>query len=234
MEFLDLLLGTLQMGAHLHKHILVMHHKHPGNIGLDPRSLELVLLPLLQQVIDGVPQLIMISAAVGGDHLPYNVSYYILVSGPEGWTLVSAEHIRSANDFHDCLVLFSARVRNSLDSELWQSGDVDVVQQIPQSAGGDRGFISKSFDLVGVTECLVLLDVAPRSVVFIFFTFSLVALFIFFLVVFFLPLVMVIILWHLLSFLRVFPYRYCDHNLEGVLPLKNVLQLWLGWHIPCR
>jgi hypothetical protein len=34
------------MGAHLHKHILVMHHKHPGNIGLDLRSLELVLLPL--------------------------------------------------------------------------------------------------------------------------------------------------------------------------------------------
>jgi hypothetical protein len=84
MEFLDLLLGTLQTGAHLHKHILVMHHKHPGNIGLDPRSLQLVLLPLLQQVIDGVPQLIMISAAVGGDHLPYNVSYCILVSGPEG------------------------------------------------------------------------------------------------------------------------------------------------------
>jgi hypothetical protein len=34
------------MSTHLHKHILVMHHKHPRNIGLDPRSLELVLLPL--------------------------------------------------------------------------------------------------------------------------------------------------------------------------------------------
>jgi hypothetical protein len=46
MEFLDLLLGSLQMGAHLHKYILVMHHKHPGNISLDPRNLELVFLPL--------------------------------------------------------------------------------------------------------------------------------------------------------------------------------------------
>jgi hypothetical protein len=40
---------------------------------------------------------------------------------------VSAEHIRSAIDFHDCLVLFSARARNSLDSELWQSADLDAV-----------------------------------------------------------------------------------------------------------
>jgi hypothetical protein len=127
-----------------------MHHKHPGNIGLDPKSLELVLLPLWQQVIDSVPQLIMIPAAVGGDRLPCSVSYCILVSGPEGWTLVSAEHIRSTDDLHDCLVLFLARVWNSLDIELWRSCDVDAVKQIPQSASGDRGFISKSFDLIGV------------------------------------------------------------------------------------
>jgi hypothetical protein len=113
---------------------------------------------------------------------------------------VLAEHIGSTDDLHDCLVLFSARARNSLDSELWQSGDVDVVQQIPQSASGDQGFISKSFDLVGVVECLILLGVAPRSVAFIFFTFSLVATF-FFLIVFFLLLVMVMVLQHQLSFL---------------------------------
>jgi hypothetical protein len=117
--------------------------------------------------------------------MPCSVSYCILVSGPEGWSLVSAEHIGSTDDLRDCLVLFSARAQNSLDSELWRSGDVDVVQQIPQPASGDRGFISKSFDLVGVVECLVLLGVAPRSVVFIFFTFSLVATF-FVLIVFFL------------------------------------------------
>jgi hypothetical protein len=104
-----------------------MHHKHPGNISLDPRNLELVFLPLRQQVIDGVPQLVMISAVVGGDHLPCSISYYIRVSGPEGWTLVTAEHIRSADDFLDWLVLFSARARNFLDSELWRSGDANAV-----------------------------------------------------------------------------------------------------------
>jgi hypothetical protein len=192
-------------------------------------------------VVDGVPKLIMISVAVGGDRLPCSVSYCILASGPEGWSLVSAEHIGSAEDLHDCLVLFSARARNSLDSELWQSGDVDVVQQIPQSSHEDRGFISKSFDLVGVVECLILLGVAPRSVVFIFFAFSLIALFFFLLVVFFLPMivVVVIVLWQLWLFcrcsLRFLSLKCHDHNLEWFLLLRRVvLWLLLRWHIPWR
>jgi hypothetical protein len=126
--------------------------------------------------------------------MPCNVSYRILTSGPEGWSLVSAKHIGSAEDLHDCLILFLARARNSLDSDLWRSGDVDAVQQIPQSASGDRGFISKSFDLIDVVECLILLSVDPSSVVFIIFAFSLVALFFFVLIVFFLSLVMVVVL----------------------------------------
>jgi hypothetical protein len=82
-------------------------------------------------VVDSVPQLMIISTVVGGDRLPCSVSYCILVSGHEGWSLVSAEHIGSTKDLHDCLVLFSARAQNSLDSKLWWSGDIDVVQQIP-------------------------------------------------------------------------------------------------------
>jgi hypothetical protein len=50
-------------------------------------------------VVDGVPQLVMISMAVGGDCLPYSVSYCILASGPEGWSLMSAEHIGSTDVF---------------------------------------------------------------------------------------------------------------------------------------
>jgi hypothetical protein len=73
-----------------------------------------------------------------------------------------------------------------------------MLQQIPQSASGDRGFISKSFDFVGVVEYLILLGVALRSVVFIFFAFSLVAI-IFFFIVFFL--LLVVVLWHQLSLL---------------------------------
>jgi hypothetical protein len=40
---------------------------------------------------------------------------------------VMAEHVRSADDLHDYLVLFSSRAWNSLDSKLWRSGDVDTV-----------------------------------------------------------------------------------------------------------
>jgi hypothetical protein len=150
---------------------------------------------------------------------------------------VSAEHIGSAEDLHDCLVLFSTRAWNSLDSELWRSGDVDAVQQIPQSASGDRGFISKSFDLIGIMECLVLLSVAPRSIVFIIFAFSLVALFFFF----FLPMivVVVIVLRQLWLFyrcsLRFLSLRCHDHNLEWFLLLRRVvLWLLLRRHIPQR
>jgi hypothetical protein len=40
---------------------------------------------------------------------------------------VTAEHIRSAEELHDCLVLFSSRAWNSLDSEFRRSGNVEVV-----------------------------------------------------------------------------------------------------------
>jgi hypothetical protein len=69
-------------------------------------------------VVDGVPKLVVISAAVGGDRLPCSVSYCILASGPEDWFLVSAENIRPTDGLHDWLVLFLTRARNSLDSKL--------------------------------------------------------------------------------------------------------------------
>jgi hypothetical protein len=181
----------------------------------------------------------MIPAVVGGNRLPCSVSYCILLCRSESCTLVTAEHIRSAEDLHDCLILFLSRAWNPLDSEFQASGDVEVVQQIPQPVGGDRGFISGGLDLVGVAERLILLGVTQGSVVFIIFAFSLVALVFFLLVVFFLlmVIVVVVVLRQLLSFLCVFSCRYHDHNLEGVHPLRNVLrgvelQLWQRWYIP--
>jgi hypothetical protein len=106
---------------------------------------------------------------------------------------VIAEHIRSTEDLHDCLVLFPSRAQNTLDSKFRLSGDAEVVQQIPQPAGGDRGFISGGLDLIGIAECLILLSVIQGSVVFIIFAFSLVALFFLFLIVFFLPMIVVMV-----------------------------------------
>jgi hypothetical protein len=115
------------MDAHLHRHVLVMHQKHLRDISLDPRSLKLVLLPLKQRVVDKVLQLVMICVVVGGDCLPCSVSYCIMLSGSKSWTLVLTDHTRPIKDLHDFLVLFSSRARNSLDSKLWRSGDIDAV-----------------------------------------------------------------------------------------------------------
>jgi hypothetical protein len=89
-------------------------------------------------------------------------------------------------------------------------------------------------------EHLVLLSVAPRSVVFIIFTFSLVALFFFFfLIVFFLPtiVIVVIVLRQLWLFyrcsVRLLSLRHHDHNPEWFLILRRVvLRLLLRRHIP--
>jgi hypothetical protein len=85
-----------------------MHHKHPGNISLEPRSLELVLLPLRQQVIDRVLQLVMICAVVGGDCLLCSVSYCISVCCSESWTLVPTDHTRKIS----MIALYSYRPRH--------------------------------------------------------------------------------------------------------------------------
>jgi hypothetical protein len=79
-------------------------------------------------VVDGVLQLIMISVAIGSDRLSCSISYCILVSISESWTRVMVEHIRFTEDLHYFLVLLSSRAQNSLDSELWQSVDVEAVQ----------------------------------------------------------------------------------------------------------
>jgi hypothetical protein len=135
----------------------------------------------------------------------------------------------------------------TLDYELWRSADVDAVQQIPQSTGGDRSFISRCHDLIGVAVHLLLLKVAQRSVVFI--IFILIGFFFFFLVVVFFLMIIVIVvvvvvfflmiivivvvvivaivLRQLLSifrcFLSFFSHKYHDHDLKGILLLRNVL-----------
>jgi hypothetical protein len=101
--------------------------------------------------------------------LPCSISYCILVRGSESWTLVTANHIRSVEALHDCHVLFPSMAQNPLDSEFRLSGDDEVIQQIPQPAGGDWGFIFGGLDLVGVAEHLILLGVTQGSVVFIIF-----------------------------------------------------------------
>jgi hypothetical protein len=88
-------------------------------------------------------------------------------------------------------------------------------------------------------ERLILLGVAPRSVVFIIFTFSLVALLFFFLIVFFLPMIVIVVvvlrqLWLFYRCsLRFLSLRCHNNNLEWFLLLRRVvLRLLLRRYIP--
>jgi hypothetical protein len=78
-ERLDLLLSSLQTDAHHHRHVLVMNQKHHGDISLESKSFEPVLLALRQKGVDGVLQLIVMGAVVGGDCLPCSINYYISI-----------------------------------------------------------------------------------------------------------------------------------------------------------
>jgi hypothetical protein len=50
------MLSGQQMSAKLHRHILVVYHLHPVDIPFHPVGLELILLPVGQEVVDRVLQ----------------------------------------------------------------------------------------------------------------------------------------------------------------------------------
>jgi uncharacterized membrane protein YhaH (DUF805 family) len=68
---------------------------------------------------------------------------------------------------------------------------------------------------------LLLLGITRESVVFTIFTFSLIS---FFFIIILVVIIIVIVPWQLLSFLGVFSHRYHDHDLKGILLLRNVLR----------
>jgi hypothetical protein len=85
---------------------MVMSHLHSRDIGPHPRSLELVLLPLRQRVIDGILQLAVMRAVPCGDSLPCSINYNIATRCSESWTHMPPDHIGPIEDLHECPQLF--------------------------------------------------------------------------------------------------------------------------------
>jgi hypothetical protein len=79
------------MSAQLHRHILVVYHFHPGDILFRPVGLELILLPLGQEVVDRVLHPTLVAMDQRCDGLPGGIGNSIATRGPESWSLVSAE-----------------------------------------------------------------------------------------------------------------------------------------------
>jgi hypothetical protein len=79
----------------------VVYHLHPGNILPHPIGLELILLPVGQEVVDGVlqPTLVAMDPRCGG--LPSDNDNSITTRGPESWSLVSAEDSGSEENLYD-------------------------------------------------------------------------------------------------------------------------------------
>jgi hypothetical protein len=115
------------MSAQLHCHILVVYHHHPGNILLHTIGLELMLLPVGQEVVDGVPQPTLIAMDPRRDGLPGSISNSVAVRGPESWSLVSAEDFESEEDLCDDFELHLSWTRDFLDPIPRGGGDAQVL-----------------------------------------------------------------------------------------------------------
>jgi hypothetical protein len=79
------------MSAQLHHHILVVYHLHPGDIPFHPIGLELILLPVGQEVVDRALQLALVAMDPRCDGLPSGIGNSIAPRSPESWSLVSVE-----------------------------------------------------------------------------------------------------------------------------------------------
>jgi hypothetical protein len=93
------------MSAQLHCHILVMYHLHPGDIPFHPVGLELIFLPVGQEVVDRLLQSTLVATDPQCDGLPGDIGNSITARGPESWSLVSAEDSRSNENLYDGLEL---------------------------------------------------------------------------------------------------------------------------------
>jgi hypothetical protein len=93
------------MSAQLHRHIMVVYHLHPGDILFHPVGLELIFLPVGQEVVDRVLQSALVAADPRCDGLSGDISNNITVRSPESWSLVSVEDSGSKENLCDGLEL---------------------------------------------------------------------------------------------------------------------------------
>jgi hypothetical protein len=93
------------MGAQLHHHVLVAYHLYFRDILPHPMGLELILLPIGQEVVDGVLQSTLVAMDPRCDGLLGGIGNSIATRGLERWSLVSSEDSGSEENLWDGIEL---------------------------------------------------------------------------------------------------------------------------------
>jgi hypothetical protein len=117
------------MGAQLHRRVLVVYHLYSRDILPHPIGLELILLSVGQEVVDGVLQPMLVAMDPRCDGLPGSIDNNITARGPESWSLVSAEDSESEENLCDGLELHLPWTWDFLDPIPGGGGDAQVFQQ---------------------------------------------------------------------------------------------------------
>jgi hypothetical protein len=147
------------MSAQLHRHILVLYHLHPGNILPHPIGLELILVTIGQEVVDGVLHPTLVAIDQRCDGLPGGISNSVTMRGPESWSLVSAEDSRSKENICDGFELHPPWMRDFLDPVPGSGGDAQVLQQSSKPAGENWSFGPERLHLILILVHLLILGV---------------------------------------------------------------------------
>jgi hypothetical protein len=155
------------MTAQLHRHILVGHHLHPGEILLHPIGLELILLPVGQEVVDGVLQPTLVATDPRCDSLLGGISHSITVRGTESWSLVSAKNSGSKEDLYNGFELHSPWMRDFLDPVPRGRCDAQMFQQSLKPTGEDRSFGPEGLHLIRILVHLLVLSITRGRVLFV-------------------------------------------------------------------
>jgi hypothetical protein len=83
----------------------VVYHLHPGDIPFHPVGLELILLPVGQEVVDRALQSALLATDPRCDGLPGGIGNNIALRSPESWSLVLAEDPGPEENLCDVLEL---------------------------------------------------------------------------------------------------------------------------------
>jgi hypothetical protein len=138
----------------------VVYLLHLGDI-LHPRGLELILLPIGQEVVDGVLQPTLVAMDPRCDGQPGGIDNSIAVRGPESQSLVSAEDSGSKENLYDGFELHPPWMQYFLDPIHGSDGDAQVFQQSSKPAGENWSFDPKGLHLIHISVYLLVLGVAP-------------------------------------------------------------------------